>query len=323
MNGSLVNVAAPPTVEMVDSDGVVLLDTVTATLDTLGTYFADYDVPISLPPGQYYDRWKFKWDAAEDEQEFVQTFHVHTRDSIINFIGTSSSLNINARMAELMNDLVNEFIFEAQHIPIHWEQGQRTADNTRFKFAYRNWLKDPRPLLRLNGTLLDDGWYADFNGNVYFEEPLRSSDVVTVDYQFAYFSDIEIAGFIKQGLSALNSMPPATNSYRDVAAAPRFWDYGIILSAAIHALRRLVFGLNFQERAIIFGEPSADGTFSGAQNAQSSIQGLYSDYSELWKDVADGIKKELPQIAVTVQPEYTLPGGRARWFRYAFAVSGG
>jgi len=317
-DGSLLTLPSAPSVRIVDTNGVDTLDTITATEETIGTYYVDYFVPLSLSTGQYFDSWTYQFDDGGTDETVTKSFAVHSKDAILNFVGVDGSNDITPVMAQLINDLSNEFIYEAQHIPIHWEQAQRTSNKKISSLTFSNWNKEPRPLLRLNGELLDKGWYADYNGNVVFEQDLESIDTVTVDYKFAYFSDTELAGFIKLGLQAMNSIPPPTSYYTSVQQMPQYWTYGVILMAAIHALRRLVFGLNFQERAIIFGEPGTD----AAKQAQSNFQQLYNDYNTLWMEISKGIKKALPPSSLIIIPEYTLPGGRARWYRYAFGING-
>jgi hypothetical protein len=79
----------------------------------------------------------------------------------------------------------------------------------------------------------------------------------------------------------------------------------VILYAALQALRKVIFGFTWQERAIIFGEKPED-----AQRFIDNCKTLYTDYSAMWTELSKGIKKRLPGIAVNVTPEYTLPGGR-------------
>ena len=57
------------------------------------------------------------------------------------------------------------------------------------------------------------------------------------------------------------------------------------------------------------------------RNAKSTFQSMYKDYQSVWDEMAAGIKKALPGTNMIVVPEYTLPGGRARWFRYLFTTN--
>jgi hypothetical protein len=306
-----------PVVTLLQEDGSEMAS-LTATKERVGLYYVDWTVPVSLPPGKYYDRWTFKFTAAGDERQETSYWQVYTMDAFLSFTGGTSSWDVTDRMATLMNALTNDFIYEAQHIPLYWEQGLRTPDAAKFNFAYKNWLKDPKPLVRKNGMLMDDGWLADYDGNIFFEEAPKETDEIMAGYTFSYFSPEELASFIVEGLRAMNAIPPSSWYYNSVEQSPAYWDYGVLLVAAVHAMRRLVMGLNFQEKAIIFGEDP-----ERSKSVQAQFQQLYQDYNSLWYDMAKDIKKALPPTQMIVVPEYTLPGGRARWFRYLFTTSSG
>jgi hypothetical protein len=315
-NGNLYQMQDLPTVEIVTEDGTVL-DNLTAATDSLGLYYADWTVPFDLPVGKYHDRWTYSYDTETTNQE-TSYFQVYTSDTWLSFTGSTSSNEMTDKMRTLIRALENDFIYESQHIPLYWEQGMHTADAAKLNFAYGNWRDEPKPIVRKNGRILEDGWLADYKGNVFFQEPPDDTDDIHVTYTFSYFSEEELAGFINEGLRAMNSLPPASWSYRSVNTTPQYWDYGILLMAAVHAMRRLVMGLNFQERSIIFGEDP-----ERARAAQSNFQQLYQDYSSLWKEISEGIKKALPATGMVIVPEYTLPGGRSRWYRYLYTTSAG
>jgi len=190
--------------------------------------------------------------------------------------------------------------------------------STKYNFAFRTWLKDPRPVIRVNNRIIDDGWYADYNGNIYFDRLMAPEDSVSAKYKFAYFSDEEMLGFLDFGLQMMNSMPPASTTYNNLLSMPVEWNAPVLLYAAILALKRLIFGLSFQEQRIVYGRPE------DAQAAMTAFQGLYADYFTIWQEQAKNAKtKKLPGIAQYVTPEYTLPGGRSRWFRYLYKGSSG
>ena len=456
LNGRLSNPAAQPLVEIIDTDGVTVLDTVPAQIEHTGIWYADWYVPANLPVGNYYDRWTFQWLSTADVGEIVSTFSVYSLESYINFISPTVSQVISDRAYQLMMDLSNDFIYEAMHIPIYWEQAMRVQqenqqkrikkyyyftldadkysvtegavyfnNNQRFTVfeslvpfysssstssesegnvstsssstssidsssssyssssssselssesysessssiigttttttttewsykailtcvgtgaptssgtlakvsgtgpdtitfvsyeektsrfstiyncAYHNWNRDPRPIARINNRIVDDGWYADYDGRLYFDGLMAPEDSVNITYNFRYFSDEEILSFLSLGLKIMNSVPPSSIIYSSITRMPAEWDAPVLLYAAITALKRLIFGLNFQEKMIIFGEPEA------ARNAISTFQQLYQDYNTLWLEIKKNAKTEkLYGMAQYVTPEYTLPGGR-------------
>lgn len=458
-NGQLVNLPVQPSVDIVDTDGCTTIDSAIAQQESSGVYFVDWFVPKNLPLGNYYDRWTFQWDALSNVEELNMIFEVRSLDLYINFISNGTTIKLSDRTAQLLTDLSNDFIYEAQHIPIHWEQARRiqqegqkkriksyyyftisskypyaeqgatytingipftvfttlelqdsssslSSDNssgtisdssessstsessmssiseesslsnnsfssqtssqtyqeeytptqiltcvgsaqppnngtltlvsgngsntleytsvekkqssfsTVYELAYKNWNMEPRPIVRLNNRIVDDGWHVDYEGKIYFDGLLAPEDSVNVSYNFSYFSKEELLSFLKLGLQMMNSVPPASQAYMAFEAAPRIWDAGILLYAAITAYKRLIFGLNWQEKMIIFGRPE------DAQNAQSKFQELYTSYMETWTEYGKNIKtKKLPGIEMISIPAYTLPGGRSRWFRYLFKSS--
>jgi hypothetical protein len=301
------------TVDIVAEDGTTLASSIKSSEDRIGYYYVDWLVPKNLPPGKYYDRWTYTM-GTDPSKQVTSYFQVYAADQWMVFGGSTTSSAMSDRVTTLVRSLEYDFIYEAMHIPLHWEQGLRTPDPTRFSFAYKNWRQDPKPLVRKNGQLLDAGWMPDYQGQIFFTEPQDPTDDISASYTFSYFGRDELAGFLVEGMRALNAIPPVTSYYSSVNAAPAFWDYGMLLMAAIHALRRIVMGMNFQERAIIFGEDPEK-----VSAARQSFQQLYTDYSTLWMELSKGIKKALPPSGIISIPEYTLPGGRARWFRYLYA----
>ena len=467
-DGVLANPAGQPVVEILDTDGVTVLDTVIGNFEHIGVGYVDWYVPANLPLGNYYDRWSFQWQADGGVSEQTMVLTVHSLNSYINFLTKGRATSISDRANQLLMDLANDFIYEAQHIPLYFEQGMRiqqdnqakrvksyyyftlndegyqafegdkytnngevftvfeslpysnyssssseyssssssvdssssssidsssssssssdannssstssesalgmtsssstseefvtttttpyvhkviltcvgtgdpstdgtltlssgTGDpsivyseyskkastfSTVYGFAYENWNQDPRPIVRVNNRLVDDGWHADYMGKVYFDNLMAPEDSISTAYNFAYFSKEELLSFLNLGLKMMNGLPPASEAYMNIALTPGIWDAGILLYAAITALKRLIFGLSWQEKRIIYGRPE------DAQNAAQLFQNLYKSYEETWVEFGKNVKtRKLPGIAMYVTPEYTLPGGRSRWFRYLY-----
>ena len=177
--------------------------------------------------------------------------------------------------------------------------------STMYNFAYRNWNQDPAPIVRLNNRIVQDGWHLDYDGKIYFDSLMAPEDSPNVFYNFRYFSKEELLSFLNLGLGMMNGLPPASSAYRTLDISPFEWNPGILLYAAITGLKRLIFGWSFQEKRIIYGSPEA------AQAAVSHWQDLYKEYQSTWAEFGKNVKtRKLPGIAMAVQPEYTLPGGR-------------
>ena len=195
-------------------------------------------------------------------------------------------------------------------------QVQQARLSTIYSLAYGNWNRDPRPKVRLNNRLIDDGWYVDWNGKIYFDKLMAPEDNVYVAYNFAYFNDEELMGFLMLGLKMMNTVPPASVVYSSLVTMPYEWDAPVLVFAAITALRRLIFGLNWQEKFVIFTRPE---NMEATQQVIQNLKDLLSQYETLWLEIKKTVKTaKLPGIAQYVTPEYTLPGGRSRWFRYLY-----
>jgi hypothetical protein len=246
VNGRVVTPPEAPTVRIVDQDGTTTLWTSLATSIGAGIYYVDYSVPINLPIGRYYDEWNFRFTSTDSNSRDTTYFEVYPKDTILNFSTTVVSQKLSDPMQSAVRQLAGGYLFEVQHLPMYAEQARRTGEVLRRDFAYKNWNKDPRPIMRVNNRIVTDGWYVDYNGNVFFQNPLDDSDNVIASYNFAYFNYTELASFINIGISAMNSLPPVS-SYTDIAQIPSSWYQGVLIYAAIQALRRVLLGLTTQE----------------------------------------------------------------------------
>jgi hypothetical protein len=73
--------------------------------------------------------------------------------------------------------------------------------------------------------------------------------------------------------------------------------------------------LALQEKRIIFDNTSLG---DGWTQVKDLFKSLHDAYKEDWKNILEAKKLRLPHIAAVVQPEFTLPGGRSRAFRYLY-----
>ena len=132
-DGLLTDPMTQPVVEILDTDGVTSLKSVMAERESQGVFYVEWFVPANLPLGQYYDRWNFQWSANTCVEELTMLFEVHSLENYINFLSTGISYKTSGRAIQLMSDLANDFIYEAMHIPVYWEQGMRIQQDTQKK----------------------------------------------------------------------------------------------------------------------------------------------------------------------------------------------
>jgi hypothetical protein len=277
----------------------------------VGVWYVDWFVPEDAALGDYFDMWHFQFNGVDPFEKQTFRFTVHNGDAFVNFETSASVSRMGNAGLSLVNGLKTNLIEQACDIPVYWEQGMVIGSN-KLNFAFKNWRRDQPVLLRKNNKLVES-WTPDFAGGAVTERIIDPEDMFYAHYHFSYFSDDDLLSMLNEALWVMNATPPASQTYSSIANIPFVWRGGIVLYAAMQALRKVIFGFTWQERAIIFGEKPED-----AQRFIDNCKSLYSDYSTMWMELRKDIKKTLPSISVNVTPEYTLPGGRSRWMRYMY-----
>jgi len=132
-DGKLTTPDGQPLVEILDTDGVTVLDSLSPQRENEGIYYVDWYVPANLPLGDYYDRWTYQWSNVTGAREVTNIFSVHSLDTYVNFISNAIDISISDRVSQMIRDLSNDFIYEAQHLPMYWEQGMRVQQEDQAK----------------------------------------------------------------------------------------------------------------------------------------------------------------------------------------------
>lgn len=295
-------------------DGTGVFGPFEATKEYTGLWYVDWLVPDDLAVGDWYDLWSYTWMDSDEQKQDVFAFTVQSADTWVRYAAPPGVERISGTMAEMIRVLNNIALDRAQNIPIEAEQGKRNADRKKITFAFENWNQYPRPEVIKNRRLIDTGWHTDYNGTLIFNRNLDPEDVVYCSYHFRYFSDLELADMLNYGLYMMNAVPPVSENYPSVSNAPFSWRAPIIAAAAMTALQRLIMGLTWQHRKIIFGEDP-----QVVDAAMAKFQSDYEMFKNHWEAGSKGVKTmKWPGMAQIVQPEFTLPGGRSRWFRFLF-----
>jgi hypothetical protein len=143
-------------------------------------------------------------------------------------------------------------------------------------------------------------------------------DVIAADYTFRWFSDEQLDQFLDNGINMLNSFPPfrpAFNFTTLLTGGTQFLP-AVLYGAAVDAMRSLMMCLQFQQPAQFFGG------LERAREIFGNLETLKQNYTKTWETLL-GQKKfgPYPQTRLVVTPEFTLPGGRSRWFRMLFSGS--
>lgn len=275
-----------------------------------------------LDVGQYVYEWEITGSATEGVYTLLVQYTVHTSSgsSTESFtktfvVGEQPSDETSDAMLAMASYMQTQ-LGRAQRIPVFDEVGRLNNARTVAEYNFPQWNQTSGVKVRVNGVLKESGYYVDYwNGKVQFSNPLTEIDQVTTSYNFRWFKTAEIYRFIEQGVEIVNVYPPAS-TYTVVTLPLRF---GIVAlhAAAVEAFRALMAELAWQEPVKVFGGPErADKAFNYFDTVKKNLEG------QLEKELEAKLKQPYVGLTKTVTvPEYTLPGGRSRWFRYLFKGS--
>ena len=215
-----------------------------------------------------------------------------------------------------MREALEHHISCAQAIPVYFEQARPSRDNTTFEFTFPDWNQSAGVKIYRNEVIVNADAEVDyFKGTVTFDTQLLPQETVNADYNFKWFSEDKLTRFLVNALQILNTYPPHTGFNLDTVP-DRFFP-SVIYGAAKDALRQIMFCVNYQEPAQVFGG------VENAQKAFSNFEALKQNYEKETEKLLE--QKKLgpyPTSRMVVTPEFTLPGGRSRWFRYLFKGDG-
>jgi hypothetical protein len=88
-----------------------------------------------------------------------------------------------------------------------------------------------------------------------------------------------------------------------------------MIGAAAFAYRSLFASLAYQEKRLIFDNHSWE---QGWQQIKDLFKALWESYEKMWELALKGKSARLPRIASVITPEFSMPGGRSRLFRYMY-----
>lgn len=293
-------------VNIQDNVGNIVASGLPDILNT-GIYAYDWVIPWDQAVGTYVATWTYTVEGQTSAE--VQTIVVSGTDPY-----TTQSL-YDPRLVDMRTSL--EYMLGAiMHIPIYQDIPKPSRDRITFQFSKGNWNTSSGVRVYINNTIQSGGYNINFKtGTIVFDNPLTQYDNVRADYNFRWFTDEKIDRFLSNALHMLN-LYPAVTGYNLYQIPDRFLGL-IFYGAAVDAIREVLLSLTIQETQLIFGGPEA------AKNVFSQLESLKKNYEETWME---GLKQKKygPYKGLTkmiIVPEYTLPGGRSRWFRQLFSGS--
>lgn len=289
----------------ISKDGTDVISDVSPDFMKTGFYTFDWSVPEDLEAGKYLVTWEYTANdfTGIELQELIISASGDTDNSITQFYGSRLS---DLRMA------LSEMICCAQKIPVYHEQALPDVNNQKFKVTFPRWNQAFGTKIYRNNKLVEDSYEINyFKGTILFDNPLSDFDMVHADYNFRWFEDEQLDRFLSNALSIANFYPPQS-SY-DITTVPNIYIPLVLYGAAKDALRELLMCLNFQQPQQVFGGQEA------AQKAFGNMETLKKNYEEEFTRLLEQKKYgRYPRTRAIVTPEFTLPGGRSRWFRYMF-----
>jgi len=281
-----------------------ITDTVVPLKISKGFYGYEWLIDHEQPIGTYEVDWEYFVDGEE----------LHELQTVIVVSSATDDIYFYSPRKMAFRNALEQYIICAQRIPIYYEQARPSRDKKTFQFTFDKWNQSTGLRIYRNKEVLSDGYNVDyFNGTVTFDNTLLPQEIVNVDYNFKWFSDDELDVFLTNAVLNLNLYPPASAYGLD--NVPDRYVPTVIYGAAKDALRQLLMCLQFQQPQIVFGGPE------GAKSAFSNLETLKQNYEKDW-DKQTEQKKYGPYAGLTkgvVVPEFTLPGGRSRWFRYLYS----
>jgi hypothetical protein len=173
-----------------------------------------------------------------------------------------------------------------------------------------------------SGNNYSDGlkYKCDYMGNIYFvksdgtPQTIQSYDTVFVSYNVKAFTSQHMNSSLNMALQVINAQPGASK-YPSIASVPYYYDPALVFGAAYYLLRSLLVQLTQRQRRLLLEDPDAS-VFSNIKETA----GMYKeDFDKLLEKLPIS---RYPGIRGIVVPEFNMPGGRSRFFRYIWNIGG-
>jgi|3_EtaG_2_1085321.scaffolds.fasta_scaffold39325_2 hypothetical protein len=286
-----------------DDTSEVLIEDGIPTKQAVGFYIYEISLASDATIGDYTVTWSYTIDGTLNTE--LQTITIADKDT------DKSNYTMYFGAASVIRNTLETYIRCTQRIPVYWEQAMPTSNRSTYYFTFNKWNQAAgKTRIFRNDVIVEEGMEIDyFKGKVTFDNPLSSYDKVFAQYNFSWFSEDDLNEFLKTSIQAFNSFPPHGSA--SFASLEDKYIPAVLYGAAADAIREMLMCLNFQEPRLIFED---------ADKAFQNLETLKKNYEEKWKLLVEQ-KKLGPYVGLhkaVVVPEFTLPGGRSRWFRHIF-----
>lgn len=280
------------------------------------TYNDTYNVTTI---GDQQKGYRVSLDISPDyDTKFDSNSNIELKISVNNTAGTPmrraiyhfSALNLSN--IESLMDLLSE----VTEISVLAEQGRISADGKTVTFTWDNWSLIEDPVVYKNDVIITSGFRINKSrGHIVFDSPLRNGDPtdrVEADYKHGVFTQEQLVRFMEKGIAVYNAYPRQTNY--GIKNAPIYARAALEIGGAYFALSAILNGLINQQSLVRWGDP----------DKRSEIEGIIKSNMSEYKAILDKIyemkKLRLAHPLSMVLVEYTLPGGRSRFFRNIFGT---
>lgn len=267
-----------------------------------GVYLLDWSIPSDQAAGGY----NVVWTYVINGQTKTEVYEI-----VVAEVGYDAYTN---GILSVMRLRTEQYLAALQNIPIYMLQANPTDDFKHYTFPYKRWNQSAGVRVYRNQTLITSGFEVDYlRGQIIFDQRQLEQDQIHADFNFRFFADEDLDLFLMQSLMWLNNCPPQTprmgftNMNHQYAVA-------ILHGAVVEAIRTFMMAMMMPQYRVLFeNSETADKNFDRYET-------IKKNYEESIKTVCEN-KKLGPYKGLTsviIQPLFTLPGGRARFFRYLF-----
>lgn len=154
----------------------------------------------------------------------------------------------------------------------------------------------------------------DYAGRMYFIDDLDSPvsihpyDTIFATYSVKMFTSQHMNSALYMALQTINSQPGASK-YATVASAPYYYDPAIVFGACYYLIRALLVSLTGRQRRLLLEDPDA--------KIIEDLRNTANMYKEEFEKLLEKLPiARYPGVRGIVVPEFNMPGGRSRFFRY-------
>lgn len=230
----------------------------------------------------------------------------------------------------LQIDALNSITSPFTEVPINYEQARISLDGSEASFTWKNWMSTYDPVVYKNDILIGSGYTPNYtDGKLSFSPVLSSGynktdvfdtalyepiDRVNCDYRYSVFTIQQLISYMRAGVANFNASFPIS-SYT-VNTQNQAVQGAALFGGAYYLYNAVVAGFINQQWRVQWGEEEWQEALNIAKTMKENTKSVFDQIIEAKKHT---LAKGIQGIVV---PEYTLPGGRSRFFSYLFGMGG-